>query len=276
MKRNIVKLIMMLALLSLFTSCSKTKDYEQFMRKTKEAIIEKKFEQAEGFIDLAVETKPKEQEAKNYQKQIQLYTEAFEYKEKQDFNNGIIKLDKVIKITNGSDKLVEYAEEEKKEFEALKAGVVETSDLESNQNSEALWNSDKKASLKTFMANFSNTMGQSYKEYNQSNSVDLYGVQLPSDIISGKWTMAINDLPIQFEWSETGVGENPYQLVAVYSDADTQPYLQKHVYFFMIENGTPKVYVTQQNQGNDQNYLYFSQTENPDLSNGFNNIVNNN
>ncbi|RHH69032.1 MULTISPECIES: DUF4767 domain-containing protein [Vagococcus] len=116
-------------------------------------------------------------------------------------------------------------------------------------------------------------MGQNYKEYNQSNSVDLYGLKVPGDIFNGTWTMAINNQPVQVEWSETGEGSAPYQLVAVYSDADTQPYLQKHVYFFIIENGQPKVYVTQQNQGNNENYLHFSETQNPDIKAGFSQIV---
>lgn len=37
---------------------------------------------------------------------------------------------------------------------------------------------------------------------------------------------------------------------------------QKHVYFFGFEN---KVYLTQQNQGNENNYMYFSETQNQQL-----------
>jgi len=46
---------------------------------------------------------------------------------------------------------------------------------------------------------------------------------------------------------------------------------QKHVYFFGFEN---KVYLTQQNQGNENNYMYFSETQNQQLKQGFVDIVN--
>ena len=49
--------------------------------------------------------------------------------------------------------------------------------------------------------------------------------------------------------------------------------MQKHVYFFIIENGQPKVYVTQQNQGNENNYMYFNETANAEIKQGFTQIV---
>ncbi|WP_242617256.1 DUF4767 domain-containing protein, partial [Enterococcus faecium] len=59
----------------------------------------------------------------------------------------------------------------------------------------------------------------------------------------------------------------------VYSDAETEPYLKKHVYLFGFQQNQPKVLVTQQNQGNPDNYLYFNETANNELKNGFNQIV---
>lgn len=123
------------------------------------------------------------------------------------------------------------------------------------------------------MANFSKTMDQQYQEYNQVQSVDLYGLPLPAAVLDGSWEMAVNEQPVDIEWSTTGEGRAPLQLVAVYSDADTQPYLQKHVYFFVLEKGVPKVYVTQQNQGNENNYLYFKESQNGELNQGFSQLV---
>ena len=68
-------------------------------------------------------------------------------------------------------------------------------------------------------------------------------------------------------WSEDGLGDD-YALVAVFSDADTQPYLEKHVYFFTIVSGEPKVLVTSQKQGNEHNYL-----GNKELKEGFSELV---
>lgn len=272
MKKRMVKIVSIGVLSLLLVSCGKNKSFDQSMQKTKEAIIEEKFEQAEAFVEMALESKPKDPTAKNYQSQIKFYNEAMVFKKKKEINNTMVKLDNVIEIKDGSEKMVEYAKKEKAEVssqkeEPKKEEVKETKD-------KALWNDTKRNSLRDFMANFSVTMDQSYKEYSQTNDVDLYGVGLPSAVLNGNWTMAINNQPVSIEWSETGEGTATHQLVAVYSDADTQPYLKKHVYFFMIENEIPKVYVTQQNQGNEENYLHFNLTENAELKNGFSSIVN--
>ncbi|HCM90391.1 MULTISPECIES: DUF4767 domain-containing protein [Vagococcus] len=272
--KKITKIISVAMLSIILASCSNNKNFDQSMQKTKEAIIEQKFEQAEGFVEMALESKPKDPTAKNYQSQIQFYNEAMSFKEKKETKNALVKLDNVIEIKDGSEKLVEYAKKDKEELASQKEEPEETAKKEEKKETKTIWNADKKNKLRGFMADFSVTMDQSYKEYNQTSDVDLYGVGLPSALLNGNWTMAINNQPVPLEWSETGEGAATYQLVAVYSDADTQPYLKKHVYFFIIENGVPKVYVTQQNQGNEENYLHFKVTENNELNNGFSRIVN--
>lgn len=281
MNKKIKKMLLMSFLLVVVTACGNSGNFDQSMQKTKEAIIEKKFEQAEGFVEMALESKPKDEEAKNYQTQLKYYINALDYIDTKEYDKAKSSLDAVIKVKNGSDKLVDYAKKEKKELDNKQSENKTTESKETKEEntkkeedkSSALWTEDKKNSLRDFMSQFSNKMGQNYKEYGPSNSVDLYGVKVPGDIFNGQWTMAINNQPVQVEWSETGEGSAPYQLVAVYSDADTQPYLQKHVYFFVIEGGQPKVYVTQQNQGNNENYLHFSETQNPDIKAGFSQIV---
>lgn len=283
MNKKWKKILLLCGMLVSVTACGKSDNFDQSMQKTKEAIVEKKFEQAEGFVEMALESKPKDEEAKNYQSQLKRYINALDKKEKKKYDEAKASLDAVIKIEHGSDKLVEYAKKEKTEISQMKKEAEkddskkEEKTTESSDKKEAasntVWNDSKRDSLRGFMAQFSNKMGQDYKEYSKTSSVDLYGVNVPGDIFSGEWTMAINNQPVKVEWSETGEGSLPYQLVAVYSDADTQPYLQKHVYFFIIENGQPKVYVTQQNQGNNENYLHFSETQNTDIKAGFSQIV---
>ncbi|SJX71405.1 hypothetical protein FM130_11835 [Enterococcus faecium] len=116
-------------------------------------------------------------------------------------------------------------------------------------------------------------MGQQYKSYTNQMSVDLYGLKVPQAILNGEWKMAIGGVPASAEWSESGTGQADYQITAVYSDAETEPYLKKHVYLFGFQQNQPKVLVTQQNQGNPDNYLYFNETANNELKNGFNQIV---
>ncbi|MDW3670732.1 DUF4767 domain-containing protein [Enterococcus faecium] len=143
----------------------------------------------------------------------------------------------------------------------------------SEQVEQTLWNADKSAQLEAFMATWGQTMGQQYKSYTNQMSVDLYGLKVPQAILNGEWKMAIGGVPVSAEWSESGTGQADYQITAVYSDAETEPYLKKHVYLFGFQQNQPKVLVTQQNQGNPDNYLYFNETANNELKNGFNQIV---
>lgn len=273
------KVSLICVLLIVMTACGKSNQFDQSMQKTKEAIIEKKFEEAEGFVEQALESKPKNTEAKQYQSQLKLYIGAKEYADKKDYDKALANLDSVISTKNGSSKLIEYAKKDKKDIASKKDSAKKEDSKDEEKTSEkesdkkALWDESKKDSLRGFMVKFSHTMGQNYKEYNRHDSVDLYGVSLPADILNDEWKMAVNNQAVQVEWSDNGLGNAPYQLVAVYSDADTQPYMQKHVYFFVIEDGQPKVYVTQQNQGNDKNYMYFTETQNAEIKQGFSQIV---
>lgn len=141
---------------------------------------------------------------------------------------------------------------------------------------EELWNSTKSQELTDFMAQWGQTMNQTYKPYEPGNNVDLYGLQLPDSILTNEngWQASIGEVPLSLMWSENGQVNNGYALVAVYSDAESQPYLKQHVYFFTIQSdGTPIVLVTMQNQGNENNYLYFRETDNQELKNGFSTLV---
>ena len=149
-----------------------------------------------------------------------------------------------------------------------------TTESSSEQVKSTLWDSEKSTQLATFVTQWGKTLGQEYKSYNLRNNVSLYGTPLPQAVINGNWKMAINEAPVTVQWSEDGTGHADFNLVAVYSDVETGEYLGQHVYFFGFQNGQPKVYLTQQNQGNENNYLYFNETQNQQLKQGFIDIVN--
>ena len=216
------KVLLTIAMLVLLTSCGSNKDFDRSMQKKKEANKERKFEQAEGYDEQAKESKPKDTEAKQYQAQIKLFVSAESDMKNQDYDKAVKKLDAVIDIKNGSSKLIEYAKKDKKEIIAKKQ-ASKTEEIKGKQdNAEkesqeiSIWNKEKSDSLRGFMNKFSHTMGQNYKEYSKESNVDLYGVSLPKDILNGEWKMAINNQPVQVEWSDSGTGKTPYQLVAVY------------------------------------------------------------
>ncbi|EMW5431030.1 DUF4767 domain-containing protein [Enterococcus faecium] len=149
-----------------------------------------------------------------------------------------------------------------------------TTESSSEQVKSTLWDSEKSTQLATFVTQWGKTLGQEYKSYNLRNNVSLYGTPLPQAVINGNWKMAINEAPVTVQWSEDGTGQADFNLVAVYSDVETGEYLGQHVYFFGFQNGQPKVYLTQQNQGNDKNYMYFNETQNQQLKQGFSDIMN--
>ena len=161
--------------------------------------------------------------------------------------------------------------EMKQSMEASASSITESS---SEDVKNTLWDSEKSTQLATFVTQWGKTLGQEYKSYNPQNNVSLYGTPLPSAVIDGNWKMAINEAPVTVQWSEDGTGHADFNLVAVYSDVETGEYLGQHVYFFGFQNGQPKVYLTQQNQGNENNYLYFNETQNQQLKQGFIDIVN--
>ncbi|RXU72574.1 hypothetical protein CYQ85_13775, partial [Enterococcus faecium] len=160
--------------------------------------------------------------------------------------------------------------------QSVEASASESSITESSSEEvkNTLWDSEKSTQLATFVPQWGKTLGQEYKSYNPQNNVSLYGTPLPSAVIDGNWKMAINEAPVTVQWSEDGTGHADFNLIAVYSDVETGEYLGQHVYFFGFQNGQPKVYLTQQNQGNENNYLYFNETQNQQLKQGFIDIVN--
>ncbi len=160
--------------------------------------------------------------------------------------------------------------------QSVEASTSESSITESSSEEvkNTLWDSEKSTQLATFVPQWGKTLGQEYKSYNLQNNVSLYGTPLPSAVIDGNWKMAINEAPVTVQWSEDGTGHADFNLVAVYSDVETGEYLGQHVYFFGFQNGQPKVYLTQQNQGNENNYMYFNETQNQQLKQGFIDIVN--
>lgn len=170
-----------------------------------------------------------------------------------------------------STKEIETTTLETNTTESSKATSSDTSD---SQIKQELWDKNKASQLETFVTQWGKTLGQEYKSYNPQNNVSLYGTPLPQAVINGNWKMAINEAPVTVQWSEDGTGQADFNLVAVYSDVETGEYLGQHVYFFGFQNGQPKVYLTQQNQGNENNYLYFNETQNQQLKQGFIDIVN--
>ncbi|EGP5299380.1 DUF4767 domain-containing protein [Enterococcus faecium] len=185
-----------------------------------------------------------------------------------------IETDTIIETKKSKTQSTEQTTTEMKQSVEASASESSITESSSEEVKNTLWDSEKSTQLATFVPQWGKTLGQEYKSYNPQNNVSLYGTPLPSAVIDGNWKMAINEVPVTVQWSEDGTGQADFNLVAVYSDVETGEYLGQHVYFFGFQNGQPKVYLTQQNQGNENNYLYFNETQNQQLKQGFIDIVN--
>lgn len=144
----------------------------------------------------------------------------------------------------------------------------------SQPGTHVLWDASKSSELATFMQSWGQEMGQQYRSYDDHVQANYYGLQVPQDIFDGKWTTVINQTPVSVEWSENGEGQADFQIVAIYSDIDHATPAGGHLYFFGFQQKQPKVLITQQNQGNQNNYLYFKETANESLKNAFIQLAN--
>ncbi len=185
-----------------------------------------------------------------------------------------VETDTTIEAKKSKTQSTEQTTTEMKQSVEVSTSESLTTESSSEEVKNTLWDSEKSTQLATFVPQWGKTLGQEYKSYNPQNNVSLYGTPLPSAVIDGNWKMAINEVPVTVQWSEDGTGHADFNLIAVYSDVETGEYLGQHVYFFGFQNGQPKVYLTQQNQGNENNYLYFNETQNQQLKQGFIDIVN--
>lgn len=180
----------------------------------------------------------------------------------------------VSSITKVSDKNESSILSETKVKTATTTSTLESATPSSQPVEKNSWNTSKATELASFMSTWGQEMGQQYRSYNDHVNANYYGLQVPQYIFDGQWSMVIDQTPVTVEWSENGRGQSGFQLVAIYSDIDHPKPSGAHLYFFGFQQNHPKVMVTQQNQGNPNNYLYFKETENNELKKGFERIVN--
>jgi hypothetical protein len=121
------------------------------------------------------------------------------------------------------------------------------------------------------MQDWGNTMGQDYAEYSEAHPLNYYGLKVPTEL--SKMPPAVNNAKISYTLSNDGSTTADYAIVAVYSDEANGDFMGEHLYLFTLHHGEPEVLVTMQDQGTSTDFLYFHQTENKDLQNGFAQIV---
>ncbi|MFD2306883.1 DUF4767 domain-containing protein [Enterococcus termitis] len=273
------------------TSAKKSSEFDSAMAKGKEALIDKDLSKAQAAFQLALEYKKDSSEATSFLKQIELYEAAATLKEKKEYVGAVEKIAELNEVKDLSTILKQYGQEMIKEIAEEKTAAVESKKAEQTTETKNVekaaettpvapkaennvpWNQQKRAELIQFMAQWGQTMDQNYVEYSPNVQVNWYGINFPNTF--GSNNIAVNGSQAAVQWSDSGLTSNVYNVVAIYSDIGTSgATMNNHLYLFTIFNGQPIVLITQQNQGNAENLVYFTETQNADLSGGFAQIVN--
>ncbi|HEM6398268.1 TPA: DUF4767 domain-containing protein [Streptococcus suis] len=155
-----------------------------------------------------------------------------------------------------------------------------TSVASSSSSQTGLWDAAKTEALRRFVIDQwgpSFSPPQYYVSYGPSRQGNFFGVTLPSGVLSGSGQQMtpdfLGEIP-ELVWSETGqVGAGQTAVVGMYSDLEVSKSQLAHLYLFTIKDGQVIAWITEQNQGNPENRLYFRPTKNQELQAFFENLV---
>ena len=156
-----------------------------------------------------------------------------------------------------------------------------TTTFSSTSSSQSgLWDAGKAEALRSFVVDQwgpSFSPPQYYVSYSPNRTGNLFGVTLPSGVLSGPGQQMIPDLlgeTHELVWSENGqveVGQTA--VVGIYSDIENTKYPSAYLYLFTIKDGRVVVWITEQKQGNPEKRLYFRPTKNQEIQAFFENLV---
>ncbi|WP_259767811.1 DUF4767 domain-containing protein [Pediococcus pentosaceus] len=137
----------------------------------------------------------------------------------------------------------------------------------------SLWNNNKDNQLANFMVSWNKSMNQSYTQCTPNRNTTYTGLHYPNDFTDNK--MAFNDRYLSAGWSTDGSDAHDVNVVAIYEDTNGGSTVGGRIYLFAIQNNSPVVYYTEQNQGTPDGLVHFETTQNTDLTNEFKKLVTN-
>ncbi|MGG5317087.1 DUF4767 domain-containing protein [Enterococcus sp. AZ072] len=287
MKRTMVVLM---GIVFFLTGCSakpaeseENPTFDKYIQQAEKLVKEKEYPDAVKEYDkaLAVDTKQEKQPVEDDKAGVNLLIAVNKLIDEKDYRKVIEQLGSS-DLRKSKDVIVHKQLEEVYQAARSKQREQWGSEEESTEESTAakpstnqavsssLWNAEKGKALQGFMAQWGSAMDQKYENYSDGVVGDFYGMSIPNDVVAHA---AIGGKKANLNLSKEVTSQKGRYLVAIYSDAAYSGYMDKHLYLFVIDNGQPKVYVTMQNQGNSENLLYFDETENQDVKNGFAAIV---
>ncbi len=144
------------------------------------------------------------------------------------------------------------------------------------------WTPQKTEELRSFMASWQKEMGQTYNEATSERTVNRLGMDFPNAVtingvsqVNTPYEWIYNDqIPISFDYNQTGVSEADYTVVGIYIQAPTQYTGAGYTYFFTLDrNQQPKIFLFVQTQAAPDEKFHVYDTENEVLVNGFKTIA---
>ncbi|NQG97866.1 DUF4767 domain-containing protein [Streptococcus suis] len=158
--------------------------------------------------------------------------------------------------------------------------TMTSSSSTSSSSQTGLWDAAKTEALRRFVIDQwgpSFSPPQYYVSYGPDRQGNFFGVNLPSGVLSGSGQQMTPDFlgeTPELVWSETSqVEAGKTAVVGLYSDIENTKFPSAHLYLFTIKDGQVIAWITEQNQGNPENRLYFRPTKNQELQAFFENLA---
>ncbi|APR28940.1 DUF4767 domain-containing protein [Pediococcus acidilactici] len=133
------------------------------------------------------------------------------------------------------------------------------------------WDKNKDVQLAYFMASWNQTTQKNYVQCTPKRNTTYTGLHYPNDFADNK--TAFNDQKLSAGWSEDGTNKYDVNVVAIYENTNGGATVGGCIYLFAIQDNSPIVYYTEQNQGAPDGLVHFEIAPNDDLTNKFNSIV---
>ncbi|MCC7668825.1 MAG: DUF4767 domain-containing protein [Leuconostoc pseudomesenteroides] len=136
---------------------------------------------------------------------------------------------------------------------------------------KSTWNATKNKQLSDFMSQWQTEMNQTYTGTYDNQKPDYYGISFPTALENGRLSghIKFDNQDTTIEWSPNGSSNSKNQVLAVAVGQTSSDGYNKILYLFISQESQPKVYVSQTTNGED---LYFTETKNTALENGFSQI----
>lgn len=152
----------------------------------------------------------------------------------------------------------------------VKSAVSSKAKVSDSDEVEGQWSADQDKQLSDFMSAWQSSMGQSFKGTYDGQSINHSGFVYPDQIKEAAQTAYVYDQMEQLTWYQ-GQGSGRFVVYAAATGGQVrQSFPMLYLFALDTKDNSPVVLVSQTTNGQ---YLWFYETENPQLRDGFAQIL---